>query len=213
MENNDVDLDSILSEAEGDGASVASDANTNPLTASEGVKTQEDGSSRANERIRELVESNKSLQADVDALKSFTAEQFKKTGSSPSSSELDEYLADVPDEQSREVLKKYGEGLRKQMDKDFSSTREEVRSIKFESEFNSLIQNFPSLKGHKDSLRESYLKNPNLKAVVGELLVDTQLNRVKPIESSKSTVNREAPDIENLSKDELYDLLESNGKR
>jgi hypothetical protein len=213
MENNDVDLEKLLSESNGEGTNGASaEDNHQAQNDSQVVKT--DGklaneSPRANERIRELIDSNKRLADEVEALKAFSAEQFKKTGSTPSSSELDDYLKDVPDEASREVLKKYGEGIVKRISKEFSPIQKEVRSIKFENEFSDYVQKFPSLGSYKEQIRESYEKNPNLKAAIGEILIDNQLAKVRPLEG-KSVANRQAPDLDSMSKDELYDLLESN---
>jgi hypothetical protein len=219
-EINDVDLDKFLSESEDDSSSGASTEtgqgkgtshNTSNQNASEDVKTP-GMSERENSRVRDLVD-------EVGALKEFINQKLSApqiTESSKDASDLDKFLENtVSDKPSRELLKKYAGVLREEMKtelrKEFSPRFSEVEDMRFEREFSHFASRFPSLSAHKQELLKTFKANPNasVKALVGELILEQSASRVKPVETQRSQANRERIDLDSMSKDELYDLLEN----
>ena len=82
---------------------------------------------------------------------------------------------------------------------------------KFESEFSKYAA-IDGIADYKNDLKKTFMRNPNqsLKGLVGEVATDIMLNKVKPIEKTPSTPNRDGKvDLDALSKDDLYDKLES----
>lgn len=200
MNNNiDVDLDALLGAKESGEVetSGASDKNINETeSASESVNTlSEESSSRANERIRELVEEVNSL---------------KQSQSVREGNELDTFINSIEDVPSRELLKTYGSLMEKSLEKRFSPVLEEYNSAKFEKEFSGYANKIPDLEAHKEELRKTYLRNPSqsLRNLVGDVLLETQSSKIKPIERVASVANRDKAEVGDASKDELYAMLE-----
>lgn len=197
----DVELEALLNENNGSGeveTPVASDKNiNNDKPASESVITpiEKEESSRANERIQQLLKEKKDLEDRLN---------------SQSNSDLDKFVDSIQDEPSRNLLKQYGKLMTETFRKEVSPVMDEYNTAKFDREF-SKFEGITDLAAHKEELRKTFLRNPSqsLKALVGEILVDNQSSKIVPIERSSSQVNRSAPNIADASKDDLYALLES----
>lgn len=145
---------------------------------------------RAEERIRNLVKETK----------------FNK---------VDEFINAIEDEPSRNLLKQFAGVLQEEysatIDKRFNPIVSDYNSTKFDKEFEQYIGKAPSLASHKADLKQSFLRDPNqsIKALVGEVIADTILNKIRPIEGTASIAQRGTPDISNASKDDLYSMLEA----
>jgi DNA uptake protein ComE-like DNA-binding protein len=193
-------------------SSVASDTNVGAANVSEDVKTQPTDtavSDRANARIRELVDAVKSRDEIIAQL---AQDKKVKSGSdSPlSSDDIESFLKNVEDEPTRKLLKDYGETLKKSIFRDIAPQVSKVKEMEFERDFNAMAAKFPQLEAFRDEARKSFQANPNasIKAIVGEMVLDQNLSRPKPIEGRGGVANREKVDINSASKEELYELLE-----
>jgi hypothetical protein len=69
------------------------------------------------------------------------------------------------------------------------------------------------LKDYAETLKKSIFKevapNASVKAIVGEMILEQNLSKPKPVEGRGGIANREKIDINSASKEELYELLES----
>ena len=82
---------------------------------------------------------------------------------------------------------------------------------RFETEF-SRYEKIEGLADYKNDLKKTFLRNPNqsFKALVGEVIADLSINKVKPVETQPSNPNRSGKvSTEGKSKDELYDILDT----
>jgi hypothetical protein len=210
--NKDVDLEQFF-KSEDTQSGVASDTNVGAAPVSEDVKTQPTDtavSDRANARIRELVDAVKSRDEIIAQL---AQDKKVKSGSdSPiSSDDIESFLKNVEDEPTRKLLKDYGETLKKSIFRDIAPQVSKVKEMEFERDFNAMAAKFPQLEAFRDEARKSFQSNPNasIKAIVGEMVLEQNLSKPKPIEGRGGVANREKVDINSASKDELYELLES----
>jgi hypothetical protein len=198
MENsNDVELEALLKADSGEVETpVASDENIdNTQPVSEDVKTPSEESTRANERIRELVEEVKSL---------------KQSQATQNSTDLDKFVNSIEDEPSRNLLKQFGNLVRQDIRREVDPVLQDYNVQKFDKEF-SKFESIPELSVHKDELRKTFLRNPSqsLKGLVGEILVEAQTSKIKPIERAVSQASRTLPTLDDsVSKEDLYALLE-----
>lgn len=192
--NLDVDLDTLLgNKSEG----------TAPLGASAEIAEKfvdveaNQASARAQERIRELAEEVKTL---------------KESRNATATSDFDSFINSIEDEPSRNLLKAFGGVMESKIRKEYEPLLSTYQTSKFEENFSQFEKSFPDLVAHKDDIRKTFERNPSqsLKALVGEKLVDIQSSRITPIEGQPSQASRTAPNMGDLSKDELYALLESS---
>lgn len=164
-------------------------------------------SPRAQKRIREQAEEIKRLAGEAAKPKEEAPETPKD---SPKFKNVDEFLAAVQDEPSRNLLKQFAEVIKSETSEVLAPIEQKNNEAKFDATF-SQYEKIEGLSDHKESLKKTFLRNPNqsLKALIGETVADLQLSKVKPIEKTPSTPNRGKVNLDNLSKDELYDQLES----
>lgn len=197
--NTDVELDAILADDSKPitdlGASDQKSETTIPVETA-AVDLAAEASARANERIRELIDENKSL---------------KESFNLSNSTDLDKFTASIEDEPSRNLLKTYGNLLRDEIRKEYNPVVEDYNVTRFEKEFAMYGEKVPELAAHKEELRKTYLRNPaqSLKALVGDTLLDIQTSKVKPIERAAGIASRSAPEIADATTDDLYAFLES----
>jgi hypothetical protein len=196
----DVELEELLNntssrEVETPGASDENINNSKLVSEDVNTPAVSEDTHRANERIRELVEENKRL---------------KEIEVSRNSNDLDKFVDSIEDEPSRNLLKQYGKLMHETVRKEYAPVLEEFNTVKFDKEF-AQFESIPNLAQHKEDLRKSYLRNPSqsLKALVGEILVDTQSSKIKPVERIASQANRSEPSLIDASTDDLYAILES----
>lgn len=195
-DNIDVSLEELLksSQSESEGASAQETEITN-----EPETPADDMSPRAQERIRELVEENNRLKAE------------REQQQTPSFQDLDSFINSVEDEPSKQLLKTFAELQERKIQTQYQPLLEQQKKAAFEQEFAVFESKAPILSKFKGEIEKQYLRdNKSIKTAVGETLVDIALNRLKPIEQTPSSVNRQAPDISNMNKDDLYSLLEQN---
>lgn len=157
-------------------------------------KTQ--ASARENDRVRKLAEENTLLKEQLNA---------------QNSTDIDKFVSSIADEPSRNLLKTYGDLLRADINKRINPVVDRYQESRFEEEFKQFGDKIPELAGHKDEIRKSYLRNPSLaiKSLVGDVLLDIQTSKIKPLENSISIANRGQQDISDASKDDLYAMLET----
>lgn len=196
---NDVDLEALLADES---------LEIDPAGASaENIKTDEDtsvveqakdeASTRAQERIRELVEENKLL---------------KQSSNIQNSTELETFINSIEDEPSRNLLKQFGQLVRDDFRKDYGPVVDDYQNSRFEKEFSIYENKIPDLKAHRDEIKKSFLRNPSqsLKALVGDTLLEIQESKIKPLDNSSSVASRTKPEVSaDTSKEDLYALLES----
>lgn len=207
--NKDVDLEEFFKSEEvpASGASATEEEQAN---VSEDVKTQQTASERENARVRDLVDAVKSRDEIIAQL---VQDKRSKTGiDSPiSSDDIESFLKNVEDEPTRKLLKDFGEVLKKNVSKEFAPQISKVKEMEFERDFNAMTAKFPQLEAFREEARKSYKSNPNVsvKAIVGEMVLEQNLSKPKPIEGRGGIANREKVDINSASKEELYEMLES----
>jgi hypothetical protein len=166
-------------------------------------------SPRAQKRIREQAAEIKRL-AD-EAVKTPESPKKEDKPDSPKFNNVKEFLSAVEDEPSRNLLEKFYQVIKSETSTVLAPIEKQNNEAKFNEEFGK-YEKIEGVADYKDDLRKTFMRNPNqsLKALVGEVVTDLQLNKIKPIEKTPSTPSREGKiDLEGKSKDELYDLLES----
>ena len=123
---------------------------------------------------------------------------------------VQEFLSAVEDEPSRKLLEKFASVLKKENETILAPIERQNNETKFETEF-SKYEKIEGISDYKDDLKKTFLRNPNqsVKALVSEVAMDLQLNKVKSVEKTPSTPNRGKVDTSNLSKEELYNLMDT----
>ena len=162
---------------------------------------------KAQKRIKELADKVKELaekpaeQSPDETPEPEPDSQFKN---------VQEFLDAVEDEPSRKLLDKFYHVIKSETSEILAPIEQKSNETRFETEF-SKYEGIEGIADYKNDLRKSFLRNPkqSLKALVGEVVTDLQLNKVKPIEKTPSSPNRGAVDISTKSKDELYDMLDT----
>ena len=181
----------------------------NEITDEQGDITEEEISKlhpKAQKRIKELAEKVKEL-ADKPAKK---PEESPDDKPALEFNNVQDFLKAVEDEPSRKLLEKFYGVIKSEISTTLSPIEKANSEAKFNEEF-SKYETIEGLSDYKNDLKKSFLRNPNqsVKALIGEVVTDLQLNKVKPIEKTPSSPNRGQVDTSNLSKDELYTMLES----
>jgi hypothetical protein len=225
-DNKDVDelyeeLRSTLDkESKDEEPSVASDQK--PQDESESIDDDESGdvelseeeisklSPRAQKRIRSLAEQVKALaDTKADDEPSPEVDPDEPAPQSHNFKNVKEFLAAVEDEPSRKLLESFYNVIQGDLSSTLAPIEQQNKTTQFENEF-SKYETIEGLDDHKASLLKTYLRNPSvsIKSLISEKVTDLQLNKIKPIESDPSTPRRGKIDTSDLSKEELYDLLE-----
>lgn len=121
-----------------------------------------------------------------------------------------EFLAAVQDEPSRNLLDQFYGLMKAETSEVLAPLEQKNNEAKFESEF-SKFEKIEGLGDYKNDLRKTFLRNPgqSVKALIGEVVTDLQLSKLKPIEKTPSSPIRTKVDTEKLSKDELYEMLDT----
>lgn len=214
MENKtDVGLDEVFKSSEGNSQGASAKEVVESTNDSEVVQNTEDsvGSQRANERIRELVNENKSFKEQVDQLKSLISEPSKEQ-SSPTL-KIDEFLSKIEDEPSRKLLKDFAGILTSEAKREaLREVAPQLKELEFERGFDTLKKTVPQIEEIRDEVYSEYKRNPRpIKSIAGEIILDRQSNlkRIDSQGSSPSRKSMEKSDLNNLSKDELGELLDS----
>lgn len=167
-------------------------------------------SPRAQKRIRELADKVKEL-AEAPAVEETPVVDPDLAPIQKSFKNVDEFLAAVEDEPSRQLLKTFYEVVKGEINTTLSPIEQKNNEARFESEF-STYESIEGLADHKNDLKKTFMRDPSksIKALVGEVVTDLQLHRIKPIESTESDPNRSGKvDTESMSLDELYSALET----
>ena len=164
---------------------------------------------KAQKRIKELADRVKEL-AEKPEIEKETPPADDKETVPQSFKNVKEFLEAVEDEPSRNLLAKFYEVIRDENKQILSPIEKANNETKFETEF-SKYEKIEGLSDYKNDLKKTFLSDPNqnLKSLIGEVVTDLAVNKIKPIESKPSTPNRGKVDTANLSKDELYDMLDT----
>ena len=168
-------------------------------------------SPRAQKRIREQAAEIKRLAEESASKKELEVPKKEDKPDSQSFKNVKEFLSAVEDEPSRNLLEKFYQVIKSETSTVLAPIEKQNNEAKFNEEFGK-YEKIEGIADYKDDLRKTFMRNPNqsLKALVGEVVTDLQLNKIKPIEKTPSTPSREGKiDLEGKSKDELYDLLDS----
>lgn len=166
---------------------------------------------KAQKRIKELAEKVKELSAEKPPEKPADESPEEKDKDSQKFNTVQDFLNAVEDEPSRNLLEKFYGVIKGEISTTLSPIEKANNEAKFNEEF-AKYEKIDGLADYKNDLKKTFMRNPNqsLKALVGEIVTDISLNKIKPIESKPSAPNRSAKvDLEGRSKDELYDMLES----
>ena len=166
-------------------------------------------SPRAQKRIRDLAGQVKEL-AEKPAVETTETPPETKPEDSQSFKNVKEFLDAVEDEPSRKLLEKFYGVIKGEMSSTLAPIEQKNNETRFETEFNK-YEKIEGLADHKNDLKKTFLRNPSqsLKALIGEVVTDLQLSKVKPLEATPSSPNRGKVDTSTLSKDELYDMLDT----
>ena len=168
-------------------------------------------SPRAQKRIREQAEQIRIL-SEKSADKTPDTPTEKKEEATPQDfKSVQEFLAAVEDEPSRKLLEKFYGVIRNETSSILAPIEAKNNEARFETEF-SRYEKIEGLADYKNDLKKTFLRNPNqsFKALVGEVIADLSINKVKPVETQPSNPNRSGKvSTEGKSKDELYDILDT----
>ncbi len=208
---NDVDLEALLASAEGSEGAEPSGASDQEPAAEEpaidpALTEEEKASARENDRVRKLADENRILKEEKEA-----REKASKAGDG-SYEDLDSFFAAIEDEPSKKLLRTFGDLMEKKYNSRVAPVLDEHNETKFDREFEAFAAKAPSLNLYKKDLRQSFLRNPSqsVKALVGEVVMDNLMNKVKPIERKGAEPKRGAVDLTGATKDDLYAALEAN---
>ncbi len=231
--NKDVDLDksedlyeelrNTLKESEVEETPVASDQKPKgdidtpkaPIDEDENVELSEEEisklSPRAQKRIRDLATQVKEL-AEKPAEKS-PADSPKEDvpETTHNFKDVKEFLDAVEDESSRKLLEKFYGVIKGEISQTLSPIETANNKAKFEIEF-AQYEKIDGIADYKNDLQKTFLRDPSksIKTLVSEVMMDIQLNKVKPIETIAPDPKHDGKiDLDGLSKDELYDTMAS----
>lgn len=206
MSNLDVEFDALFAgdqnslEATSNGASAE---NSGGDTISPADKPAE-MSQREIRRAKELADENANLKAEL--------EKYQK-----STQDNSNWIDTIEDEGTRELLKRTIEETEKRVEARFNPVLSEFQSKQFDSEFQKYAGSFEELGSFKEQLQKEFMRNPNLnlKARIGEIIVDVKTNKIAPIETKQPVAPRGTQDLDldRASKDDLYALLEANKRK
>ena len=168
---------------------------------------------RAQKRIRDLAEQVKELaeKPEPEPEKELPPEpQEEPKPDAQNFKNVNDFLNAVEDEPSRKLLEKFYGVIKSETSQILAPVERQNNEAKFEKEF-SKYEKIDGLSDYHDDLKKTFLRNPNqsFKALIGETVADLQLNKVKSVEKTPSTPNRGKVDTSNLSKDELYELMDT----
>jgi len=211
--------ETLEKESEKEETPVASDQKPQPApeeAADENAELSEEDisklSPRAQKRIREQA-------AEIKRLAEETKESEKEPEPETPSTEVPdsqsfknvkEFLSAVEDEPSRKLLEKFYGVIKGEISTTLAPIEQENKKAQFDQEF-SKYEGINGLADYKADLRKTFLRTgKSVKELVGEVVTDLQLSRVKPIETTPSNPSHDGVvSIEGKSKDELYDILEA----
>lgn len=221
MEQTDVDLEKILG---GDGdTSGASDAKSQGQdTVSKDVKSNPDAgkaSQRENDRVRDLVDENKSLKDKLTERDEYIAKNFSKVEKQHSTQEDDIVESAVKDlntnDETKELLRTFGkriaDGVEKKVKTGISPDLTSVREMSFEREFSSIAEAMPQIKGLKDEAFKVWKQSNGVgvKEILGRMVIERGISQRKPIESGSSTAKHGSVTVDkSSSKEDLYEALQ-----
>jgi hypothetical protein len=227
MDNkNDVDLyeelRNTLDKSEEEETSGASDQKTTEDIETSESKNNDENSEmseeeiskltpRAQKRIRELAEKVKELAEKTAEDSPKKTPETEDPNTHQNFNNVQEFLSAVEDDASRDLLEKFYGVMKGEISSTLSPLEESNNKARFEKEF-SQYEKIEGISDYKNDLQKTFLRNPNvsIKQLVGEVVTDLQLSKVKPIEKKTSTPNRDGKvDISDLSTEELYERLDS----
>ena len=168
-------------------------------------------SERAQKRIRDLAAQVKELAEKPEKEIETSPQDLDQEEIVPQSfKNVQEFLEAVQDEPSRNLLEKFYETMKGEISSTLSPIEKANNEAKFDSEF-SKYEKVEGLSDYKNDLKKTFLRNPNqnIKSLISETITDLVMNKVTPIEKTPSTPKRGQVDTSNLSKDELYDVLDT----
>ena len=168
---------------------------------------------RAQKRIRDLADKVKELAekpAEIPEEVIAPEPQEEPKLDNSNFKNVTEFLNAVEDEPSRKLLEKFYGVIKAETSTILAPVERQNNETKFETEFKK-YEKIEGLSDYHDDLKKTFLRNPNqsFKALIGETVADLQLNKVKSVEKTPSTPNRGKVDTSNLSKDELYELMDT----
>lgn len=228
MEKEDVDLYKELEntlktvdESEEKESEVASDLKPKEGVDTSKTKVEDENAELSEEDISKLTpRAQKRIREQAAEIKRLAEEATKKVPESPKEVEkksdphdfdnVKDFLSAVQDKDSRVLLEKFYNVMKKETSIVLAPMEQKNNEIKFETEF-AQFEKIEGLIDYKNDIRQTFLRDPkqSIKTLIGEIVTDLQLNKVKPIEKTISTPNRGKVDTSNLSKDQLYDMLET----
>lgn len=119
---------------------------------------------------------------------------------------IKDFLDAVQDEPSRNLLKQFYGAIKSETAATLAPVERANNEAKFNSEF-SKYEKIDGLSDYKNDLRKTFLRNPNqsVKALIGEVVTDLQLSKVKPIEKTPSSPSRDGKvDTSTMNLEQLY---------
>lgn len=166
---------------------------------------------RAQQRIREQAAEIKRLSDLAEITKNEEPLQDDTPSVTHDFKNVNEFLDAVEDEPSRNLLEKFYKVVKSEISDTLSPIEKANNEAKFDNEFAQYENKVEGLKDYKNDLKKTFLRNPSqsIKSLISETITDIVTNKVIPIEKTTSNPNRGKVDISNLSKDELYEQLNS----
>ena len=195
MDNIDVELNALLNEdnsqvstTSGASAQYSGSDNISPDIA--------ETSQRAQERIRQLVAENNRLKEE-------------KTQDKPQVNWLDT----IEDEGTRNLLQKTIDEAVTKATRSTQPMMNEFQTRQFEDTFKQYEGIDSNLGKFKEELKKEFIRNPsmNVKSRIGEIVLDLQTNKLRPLENrqSQSPRGEEPVNLDNASKEDLYAMLKA----
>jgi hypothetical protein len=201
-------LDKLLSDDQPGSADGASTGKEPTQPVSKDVKTSEP-SERENARVRELVEENKTLKQQLSE-KDKPVESNGAPTPGAQTTDIDQFLnQSVADEGSRKVLRQLADILTKGIESKYAPKLSQVERFTAQQEFSALKAKVPALAAYESEVLKTLQNNPgkSVKTVVGEILVERALTKITPTETAGSQTSREPVTTDDMSLDEMYDLI------
>lgn len=167
-------------------------------------------SPRAQKRIRELAEKVKEF-AEAPAVEETPTPTPEDITTPHDFKNVQEFLAAVEDEPSRKLLETFYTVIKGETSSILAPIEQKNNETRFDNEF-SKYEVIDGLSDYKNDLKKTFLRDPSKdpKALIAEVVTDLQLNRIKPIESTESTPNRDGKvDTSNMDLEQLYETLDT----
>lgn len=168
-------------------------------------------SPRAQKRIRDLAGQVKEMAERPAVIETPEATPEVPEPESPNFTNVQDFLAAVEDAPSRKLLETFYSVIKGEISTTLTPIEQKNNETLFDTKF-AQYEGIDGVADHKDDLKKTFLRDPkqDIEKLVGKVVLDLQVSKVKPIESAPSDPNRNGKvNTDDMSKDQLYEALET----